>query len=106
MSTISSQLFSKADGAIEEGLNHRLAKQNVISSNITNANITHRTSFTSGSHISAAAAIDKIQLAFTKFEGKNFRFAIPLGIEGHLVACRQHLQQVLHLLPFFQDFTI
>ena len=38
MSTISSQLFSKADGAIEEGLNHRLAKQNVISSNITNAN--------------------------------------------------------------------
>jgi flagellar basal-body rod protein FlgB len=38
MNLISSQLFSKADGAIEEGLNQRLAKQNVIASNITNAN--------------------------------------------------------------------
>jgi flagellar basal-body rod protein FlgB len=31
-------LFSKAEAALETSLNHRLAKQNVISSNITNAN--------------------------------------------------------------------
>lgn len=38
MKIVSNQLFSKSDGALEASLNHRLAKQNVLSANITNAN--------------------------------------------------------------------
>ena len=38
MKVIGNQVFSKADSVLEEGLNQRLAKQNVIAGNITNAN--------------------------------------------------------------------
>lgn len=38
MKVIGNQVFSKADSVLEEGLNQRLAKQNIIASNITNAN--------------------------------------------------------------------
>jgi flagellar basal-body rod protein FlgB len=37
MRPIASQMFSQSDSVLEESLSHRLAKQNVISSNITNA---------------------------------------------------------------------
>jgi flagellar basal-body rod protein FlgB len=92
MKLVANQVFSKADAVLEEGLNQRLKRQDVIASNLVNA-------YTPGYRALGYEFESQLQAAIDSGDGQQLRTTDPRHIRHAGLTQDGNLKGDLHVKP-------
>lgn len=92
MKIVANQVFSKADAVLEEGLNQRLKRQDVIASNLVNA-------YTPGYRALGYEFENQLQSAINNENGLQLKTTDPRHIKNPGLSADGNIKGDLHVKP-------